>query len=372
MLSVVAVLILISIWIGFYALAKQQGRILLRLDQIEESAKVAGTGQENPSDQTEPDGLPLKTHFPAFKFPDFRGRTVALEDFRGKRVLLVHWNFECGFCESIARDLGQLDTSLQEQNVQLVLLTYGSSESNQEQVAEHGLKCPVLLINDKDRPAPFANQGTPVAYLLDEQGQVAWPFVSGADQVIALAQHCATNEFGILDAGKRQIQRRRLPGERPLSASRIEREGLKVGTRAPAFRLPDLQGRMVSLEEYRGRQVLLVFSDPHCRPCDELAPHLVRLHRNHSNNGLALILVGRGDPGENRRKAEQHGFQFPIVLQEKWKLSKEYGIFATPVAFLIREDGVIAKEVAVGTEAILALARKGVGQSEEGSHERVA
>ena len=129
---------------------------------------------------------------------------------------------------------------------------------------------------------------------------------------------------------------------------------------------------MVSLEEYRGRQVLLVFSDPHCRPCDELAPHLVRLHRNHAHNGLALILVGRGEREENRRKAEQHGFQFPIVLQEKWKLSKEYGIFETPVAFLIREDGVIAKEVAVGTDAILALARNGVGQSEEGSHERVA
>src|SRR5205814_7778401 len=200
---------LISVWIGFYQLVKQQGRMLLRLDELERNARAAGAGAE---EAAEPDGLPLGTDFPAFRFPDLAGRTVALEDFRGKRVLLVHWNFDCGFCESIARDLGQLDTSLQEQNVQLVLLTYGSSESNQEQVAEHGLKCPVLLINDKDRPAPFANQGTPVAYLLDEQGQVAWPFVSGADQVIALAQHCATNEFGILDAGKRQIQRRRLPG----------------------------------------------------------------------------------------------------------------------------------------------------------------
>src|SRR5437016_963289 len=100
MISVVAVLILISIWIGFYALAKQQGRILLRLDEIEDRAKVAGTGPENLSDQTEPDGLPLNSPFPAFKFPDLRGRTVALGDFRGKRVLLVHWNFECGFCES--------------------------------------------------------------------------------------------------------------------------------------------------------------------------------------------------------------------------------------------------------------------------------
>src|SRR5436305_12502765 len=98
MATVLLLSILISIWIGFYALAKQQGRILLRLDQIEESAKVAGTGPENPNDQAEPDGLPLKTHFPAFKFPDLAGKTVALEDFRGKRVLVVDCNFECGLC----------------------------------------------------------------------------------------------------------------------------------------------------------------------------------------------------------------------------------------------------------------------------------
>ena len=54
---------------------------------------------------------------------------------------------------------------------------------------------------------------------------------------------------------------------------------------------------------------------------------------------------------------EQHGYQFPVVLQEKWKLSKDYGIFATPVAFLIGADGVIAKDVAVGRDAILAAVR---------------
>src|SRR5438105_384056 len=176
MTAVLFVLILISIWMGFYALAKQQGRILLRLDKIDESRKIAGTGPENPSDRTEPDGLPLKTYFPAFKFPDLRGTRVALEDFRGKRVLLVHWNFECGFCESIARELGQLDTSFQERNVQLGLLTYGKSGSKQERVAAHGLKCTVLLITDEDRPAPSGNDGTQGADLLREQGLVAGPW----------------------------------------------------------------------------------------------------------------------------------------------------------------------------------------------------
>src|SRR5205814_2791328 len=138
-------------------------------------------------------------------FSDLTRKSVACDDFRGKRVLLIHWNFECGFCESIARELGILGTSLQERNVQLVLLTYGDSGSNQEQVAEHGLNCPVLLINDEDSPAPRVNQGTPVAHSLVEQGQVARPFASGADRVGALAQHCATRESVTLDVGTPQL-----------------------------------------------------------------------------------------------------------------------------------------------------------------------
>src|SRR5208283_3632000 len=143
--------------------------------------------------------------------------------------------------------------------------------------------------------------------------------------------------------------------------------GLKPGKRAPVFLLPDLQGRMVSLDQYRGRRVLLVFTDPQCGPCDELAPHLVRLHREYANDGLGVILVGRGNAQENHRKAEQHGFEFPVLLQDKkWKVSKEYGILATPAAFLIGEDGAIARDAAVGRDAILALIRDGQGGQKGG------
>ena len=108
----------------------------------------------------------------------------------------------------------------------------------------------------------------------------------------------------------------------------------------------------------RGRKVLLVFSDPQCGPCDMVAPDLVRFHRKHGNNGLAVLMVGRGDREENKKKAMQHGILFPVVLQEKWKLSRQYGIFATPVAFLIGQDGTIMRNVAQGTDEILKLARE--------------
>ena len=59
-------------------------------------------------------------------------------------------------------------------------------------------------------------------------------------------------------------------------------------------------------------------------------------------------------------KADRHAIQFPVVLQEKWNLSKQYGVFTTPVAFLIDENGVIAEDVAVGRDPIVALADRGL------------
>jgi hypothetical protein len=70
-----------------------------------------------------------------------------------------------------------------------------------------------------------------------------------------------------------------------------------------------------------------------------------------------VILVERGDPEETRRLADLHHFEFPVVTQKRWEISKEFGIFTTPVAFLINETGVIDRPVAKGVDEILALAR---------------
>jgi peroxiredoxin len=141
--------------------------------------------------------------------------------------------------------------------------------------------------------------------------------------------------------------------ELAVSQSRIERAGLKPGTRAPLFTLPDLEGSTVSLHDYQGTDVLLVFSDPKCGPCQALAPNLAQLTAK--NPQLQVLMVSRGDLQENRAKAHASAFPFPVVLQDGWKLSKEYGMFATPIAFLINKRGVIAKPVAVGVEQILGL-----------------
>jgi peroxiredoxin len=343
----IAILVQFAILLGLglliYELIKQQGRLLLRFDELGGRLERAGFGAASGM----PAGLKVGAAIDPFRLPDLEGRQVSSEDLRGDRVLLVHWSPGCGFCELIAPDLAQLQEDMEASRIRLVLSSREGADPNRRLAKEHGLKCPILLM-DADCPliaGAFLHQGTPVAYLLDGEGRAIQPLAVGGDAILAMAREAIGS----------RAKRKKLPGERPLSTSRLVRDGLKAGTPAPLFRLPDLDGQTVALEDYRGRRVLLIFTDPHCGPCEELAPCLARNQIQCQEDGLALLMVARGDADENRRKADVYGFEFPIVLQERWNLSKEYGIFAVPVAFLIDEEGVIARSVARGVEEIVAL-----------------
>src|SRR5690349_20163297 len=123
LLLVVAVLLLLvlgTLWAVFFQLLKQQGRILLRLDGLEQSLALAGQGMM-PSMPAALPGLEPGADLPSFRLPDLSGREVPLEEFRGRRVLLVNWSPQCGFCDMIAPDLAELQPQLEKQNVQLVI-----------------------------------------------------------------------------------------------------------------------------------------------------------------------------------------------------------------------------------------------------------
>jgi peroxiredoxin len=146
---------------------------------------------------------------------------------------------------------------------------------------------------------------------------------------------------------------------RSLARSRIKRDGLKAGTPAPDFRLPCLDGSERSLQDLRDRRVLLVFSDPHCGPCNHLAPELEKFHREHSE--ISVLMISRREPKENRTKVKEHGLTFPVLLQQQWEISRLYAMFATPVAYLVNESGIITADVAVGVERIVTLMNRADG-----------
>ena len=61
--------------------------------------------------------------------------------------------------------------------------------------------------------------------------------------------------------------------------SRINRNGLKLGVKAPDFALPDSVGRTVSLEDFAGRKIFLTFTQSGCGPCETIVPALEDLQK---------------------------------------------------------------------------------------------
>jgi methylamine dehydrogenase accessory protein MauD len=121
---------------------------------------------------------------------------------------------------------------------------------------------------------------------------------------------------------------------------RLGRDGLKLGKRAPDFTLPSADGKEMSLHDFAGRRVLLVFTQSGCSPCKAVVPELNRLERGDTQ----VLVVNNGDPEATRKWSTEVGARFPVLAQDKFGISKKYEVYATPFAFLIDGKGVIVSK----------------------------
>ena len=343
------VLIAVGSWLG-YQLVRQNGRILLRLETIERH--LGSRGKPSPAEpQRKAGGLPVAIPAPEFELPDLTGVRRNLFEFRGRDVLLIFFNPKCGFCSKMADNLAALPTDGANGKAVPIVVTTGDAEENRQFMERHGIRCVVLLQKEMEVANQFHARGTPTGYRIDANGRIASELTVGAEALIQLMDRSPHHAIGKTGNGSPSHGK---PVDPSLARSRLNRNGLKAGTTAPDFRLPRIDGEELSLSDLRGQCVLLVFSDPSCGPCDELAPQLEKIHQERPE--LQVLMVSRRDAEATRAKAAKLGLTFPIVMQDQWEISLKYAMFATPIGYLIDEQGIILKDVAVGVAPILVLA----------------
>src|SRR5215471_14577792 len=111
------------------------------------------------------------------------------------------------------------------------------------------------------------------------------------------------------------VMRWRLEQLEATTPSRVGRNGLPPGKKAPDFTLPSVAGTEVALSSFAGRKVLLVFVQPGCGPCRQITPELNRLQ---GKGDLQVLVVSTGDDDANRKWAEEVQARFPVVRQERF------------------------------------------------------
>jgi peroxiredoxin len=208
------VLAVLGLCVLLYLMLRQQGRVLLRLDRLEArltAVERAPWTDPHANHQPASKGLAVGTTIEPFTFTDLSKRPVGLEDFRGKRVLLVQWSPRSAGCGRLAPELGRLQEELDERDVQLLLVASGSGQANRRLAAEHNLRCPILLRSGSLHLQAFDGFQAPAAYLLDADGRVAEPAALGWAAVRALAHHATTAPVPPSAAGSGDRQRRRRP-----------------------------------------------------------------------------------------------------------------------------------------------------------------
>jgi uncharacterized membrane protein YphA (DoxX/SURF4 family) len=185
----------------------------------------------------------------------------------------------------------------------------------------------------------------------------AWVSARSGAELVAVGVGIAALFFGV---GWLYMWRERSGLKRQLArAQRLATSaapGVPIGSRAPDFSLPDLEGNAVTLDSLleRGRPLLRVFVSPGCEQCVELLPKLSRWQRSLADR-LTLVLVSTGSRERNVPIFEQYGMS-EVLLQEFMEVTDAFRIRGTPSAVFITSEGTVATnpaETVFGIEPLL-------------------
>ncbi len=347
-------------WWFLAHLLRQNGRLLVRIEALEEAiAAGAGGGATAGLSQngTQPaPGLPVGSTAPTFSLSGLYGETLTLEALRatGKPVMLLFTDPNCGPCTAMLPEIGRWQQE-HAQKLTVSLISRGTAEENRAKMAEHGLQH-VLLQEDWEVSEAYQVNGTPSAVLVQPDGAVGSPVVGGEEAIKALLSY-AVGERAQLPMMQPQAQGEPCPNcgkVHPTAghAAQAMPEGPKVGEPAPEIKLEDLSGKSVELKDFRGSETLVLFWNPGCGFCQQMLPDLKDWEADPPEGAPKLLVVSAGTEEANK----EMGLRSPVVLDQQFAAGRAFGAAGTPSAVLVDEEGKVASEVAVGAPAVLELA----------------
>ncbi|MDX6381014.1 MAG: hypothetical protein QOI57_2038, partial [Rubrobacteraceae bacterium] len=314
-------------WWFLLSLLRQNGRLLVRLEALESNVAAGSAVLSQDGAPAQPaEGLPVGAPAPAFGLEGLYGETLTLNSLRapGKLVMLIFTDPNCGPCNALLPEIGRW----QQENFEKLtvsLISRGDPEENRAKMAEHGLQH-VLLQKDWEVCEAYQVKGTPSAVLITPDGKVGSSLASGVEAIRSIVAHVM----------------------RPQAPVPVIK---KLGEVAPEVKLPDLEGEVVELEDYRGQETLVLFWNPGCGFCQQMLPDLKEWEAGPPEEAPRLLLISAGTKEAN----EAMGLSSKVALDQEFSVGRAFGASGTPSAVLVNEHGRIASEVAIGAPSVLEL-----------------
>ena len=124
-------------------------------------------------------------------------------------------------------------------------------------------------------------------------------------------------------------------------------EMLPLGTSAPDFNLPDTEGKMVSLNDFReAKAFLVIFMCNHCPFVKHILNEMIKLIQGYQAKSVTVVGINSNDvinypddkPELMAKLAKEAGFTFPYLYDETQEIAKAYRAACTPDFFLFDSE----------------------------------
>jgi peroxiredoxin len=118
---------------------------------------------------------------------------------------------------------------------------------------------------------------------------------------------------------------------------------------ATDFKLKDLDGKEVSLSDFKGKKVFLNFWASWCPPCKEEMPDIEKLYEETKDSDLVILAVNLGET-KNTTKSfiDNNKYNFQVLLDSDQSVANQYNITKIPTSYFIDKEGNIVSTVSGG------------------------
>lgn len=126
--------------------------------------------------------------------------------------------------------------------------------------------------------------------------------------------------------------------------------GLRKGDTPPDFTLTTMDGKEVTLSDYKGKKVILNFWASWCPPCKAEMPHMQKYYdKKAEEQNFEILAVNLTSEEKSNRLVEKflqsYGITFPVPLDEKGNIALKYQVITIPSTFILNTDGQIEHSI---------------------------